>query len=77
VAELECDIKSDSFRLEYKSKYFLSLDFAYIVNEGNAKAKYISAKHLLKITIPVIKAKNPVVEEEEKRLDAEEREKTK
>lgn len=77
VAELECDIKSDSFRLDYKNKYFLSIDFSYIVNENSAKAKYISAKNMLKITIPVIRAKNPVVEEEEKRLDEEERERNK
>lgn len=39
----------------------MSLDFGYIVDENQAKAKFINAKGLLKLSIPVIKAKNPLI----------------
>lgn len=63
LSSLNCDVKKDSVLLEYFDKYYLSLDFGYIINENEAKAKFISKKKLLKLTLPVIgKIKNQKIE---------------
>ena len=54
---LICDAKKDRLTLEYKDKYYLSLEFGYVVDEVNSKAKFISSKKLLKLTFPVVSKK--------------------
>ena len=75
--DLKVDLKPNSFQLEFKSLYYLSLDFLVEVNVENAKAKFVSSKRFLEIILPVVKKELPApqkiapVEESEDRIEDE------
>lgn len=53
IDELQCDITDSKLILSYKEIYYLDIEFPYLVNDGNSKAKYIASKKLLKLSLPV------------------------
>jgi dynein assembly factor 2 len=52
---LSADIKPTKFQLAYKELYFLDINFMFEVDPDKAKAKFISAKRVLDLTLPIVK----------------------
>ena len=80
VADLKCDVKADKLELSYADKYYLILEFGYLINENDSKAKFVAGKKMLKLTLPVLSKKqvtkielqNPKIEKDEEKLGEEE-----
>lgn len=53
--DLKVDLKANSLQLEYRAMYYLSLDFLFEIIVDKAKAKFVSSKKMLELTLPVVK----------------------
>jgi hypothetical protein len=74
--DLKVDLKVHGLQLEYRSYYYLSLDFLFEIIVDTAKAKYVSSKKILELTLPVVKRAllpkptfTPLVESKENSVD--------
>ena len=52
---LKCDVQPTRLQLEYEGIYYLALDLLYEVNDGAAKAKFVSSKKVLELILPIVR----------------------